>query len=167
MSFVALVTNRFDEVTRFYGELLGFPIIDQWDRSNARGQRFDAGGMRLEIIDNEREEHECELAASSNKFHIVGEVDDIVSMIAEAVEQQSASTQEIAKNISRVSQGVYDVSRTVTESSVVADQIANEIAAVNQSAGEMSNSSSQVSLRAKELSGLAQKLIQMMSKFKT
>jgi catechol 2,3-dioxygenase-like lactoylglutathione lyase family enzyme len=33
--------------------------------------------MRLEIIDNEREKHECELAASSNKFHIVVEVDDI------------------------------------------------------------------------------------------
>jgi len=77
MSFVALVTNRFDEVTRFYGELLGFPIVKQWDRSNARGQRFDTGGMRLEIIDNEREQHECELGASSNKFHIVVEVDDI------------------------------------------------------------------------------------------
>ena len=77
MSFVALVTNRFDEVTRFYGELLGFPIVKQWDRSNARGRRFDTGGMRLEIIDNEREQHECELAASSNKFHIVVEVDDI------------------------------------------------------------------------------------------
>mgnify|MGYP001557558063 FL=1 len=77
MSFVALVTNRFDEVTRFYGERLGFPIVKQWDRSNARGQRFDTGGMRLEIIDNEREKDECELAASSNKFHIVVEVDDI------------------------------------------------------------------------------------------
>jgi len=77
MSFVALVTNRFDEVTRFYGELLGFPIVSQWDRSNARGRRFDTGGMRLEIIDNEREQHECELGASSNKFHIVVEVDDI------------------------------------------------------------------------------------------
>ena len=77
MSFVALVTNRFDEVTRFYGETLGFPTVEQWDRSNARGQRFDTGGMRLEIMDNEREEHQCELAPSSNKFHIVVEVDDI------------------------------------------------------------------------------------------
>ena len=33
--------------------------------------------MRLEIIDNEREQHECELAAPSHKFHIVVEVDDI------------------------------------------------------------------------------------------
>jgi catechol 2,3-dioxygenase-like lactoylglutathione lyase family enzyme len=77
MCFVAVVTNRFDEVTRFYGELLGFPMVKQWDRSNARGRRFDTGGMRLEIIDNEREQHECELAAPSNKFHIVVEVDDI------------------------------------------------------------------------------------------
>ena len=77
MSFVALVTNRFDEVTRFYGELLGFPIVKQWDRSNARGLRFDTGGMRLEIIDNEREQHECELAAPSHKFHIVVEIDNI------------------------------------------------------------------------------------------
>ena len=77
MSFVALVTNRFDEVTHFYGELLGFPTVEQWDRANARGLRFDTGGMRLEIIDNEREQHQCELAPSSNKFHLVVEVDDI------------------------------------------------------------------------------------------
>ena len=61
MSYVALVTNRFDEVTRFYGELLGFPVLDQWDRSNARGRRFDTGGMRLEIIDNQREKNPREL----------------------------------------------------------------------------------------------------------
>ncbi len=29
MSYVALVTNRFDEVSRFYGELLDFPIVKQ------------------------------------------------------------------------------------------------------------------------------------------
>ena len=55
MSYVAMVTRRFDEVTRFYGELLGFSIVEQWERSNARGIRFDTGGMRLEIIDNDRE----------------------------------------------------------------------------------------------------------------
>jgi len=32
MSYVALVTGRFDEMTRFYGELLGFPVVEQWDR---------------------------------------------------------------------------------------------------------------------------------------
>jgi catechol 2,3-dioxygenase-like lactoylglutathione lyase family enzyme len=77
MSYVALVTNRFDEVTRFYGELLGFPIVDQWDRSNARGRRFDTGGMRLEILDNKRKQHQLKLGEPSDKLHIVVEVDDI------------------------------------------------------------------------------------------
>ena len=77
MSYVALATNRFDEVTRFYGELLGFPIVTQWDRSNARGRRFDAGGMRLEILDNEREQPQLELSETADKVHIVIEVEDI------------------------------------------------------------------------------------------
>ena len=77
MSYVALVTNRFDEVTRFYGELLGFPVVDQWDRSNARGRRFDAGGMRLEIIDNKREQRPHELGEPADKVHIVVEVENI------------------------------------------------------------------------------------------
>ena len=77
MSYIALVTNRFDEVTRFYGELLGFPVVDQWDRSNARGRRFDTGDMRLEIIDNEREHHQLELGEPTNKVYIVVEVENI------------------------------------------------------------------------------------------
>jgi len=77
MSYVALVTKRFDEVTRFYGELLGFPIVKQWDRSNARGLRFDTGGMRLEIIDNDRERRPVNLGEPEDKVHIVIEVENI------------------------------------------------------------------------------------------
>jgi len=77
MSYVALVTNRFDEVTHFYAELLGFPVLDQWDRSNARGCRFDAGGMRLEIIDNQREQRPRELGEPADRVHIVIDVDNI------------------------------------------------------------------------------------------
>ena len=77
MSYVALVTNRFDEVTRFYGELLGFPVVEQWDRSNARGRRFDTGGMRLEIIDNQREQRPRELGEPADRVHIVVEVENI------------------------------------------------------------------------------------------
>lgn len=77
MSYVALVTDQFDAVARFYGELLGFPVIDQWDRSHARGRRFDAGGMRLEILDNKREKRPCELGQTADRVHIVIEVEDI------------------------------------------------------------------------------------------
>ena len=77
MSYVALVTDRFDEVARFYGELLGFPVVDQWDRPNARGRRFDLGGIRLEILDNDRERPPLTLGETADRFHIVVEVEDI------------------------------------------------------------------------------------------
>jgi catechol 2,3-dioxygenase-like lactoylglutathione lyase family enzyme len=77
MSYVALITNRFEEVTRFYGELLRFPIVEQWDRPNAAGRRYDTGGMQLEIIDNEREQPPLELGEPADKVHIVVEVDNI------------------------------------------------------------------------------------------
>ena len=77
MSYVALVTGRFDEMTRFYGELLGFPVVEQWDRENARGRRFDAGGMRVEIIDQARERRPLELGDPADRVHIVIEVSDM------------------------------------------------------------------------------------------
>lgn len=77
MSYVALATNRYEEVVEFYGDLLGFPVVDEWDRPNARGQRLDLGGMRLEILDNQREKSPLKLGATADRVHLVVEVDDI------------------------------------------------------------------------------------------
>jgi Glyoxalase/Bleomycin resistance protein/Dioxygenase superfamily. len=77
MSYVALATDLFDEVVRFYSENLRFPVVDQWDRASERGRRFDLDGLRLETIDNARKRHPLQLAASADRFHVVVEVDDI------------------------------------------------------------------------------------------
>lgn len=77
MSYVALATDRFDDVVRFYGSGLGFSVVDEWDRPNARGLRFDVGGMRLEILDNGRERRPLRLGEPADRFHVVIEVDDI------------------------------------------------------------------------------------------
>jgi catechol 2,3-dioxygenase-like lactoylglutathione lyase family enzyme len=77
MSYIALATEHYDEVVEFYGGHLGFPVVDQWDRTNARGLRFDLGGMRLEIFDNRREKSPLDLGAPADRVHVVVEVDDI------------------------------------------------------------------------------------------
>jgi catechol 2,3-dioxygenase-like lactoylglutathione lyase family enzyme len=77
VSYVALATDRYDEVVEYYGGLLGFPVVDKWDRPNARGLRFDLGGMRLEILDNQRERRPLDLGAPVDRVHLVVEVDDI------------------------------------------------------------------------------------------
>ena len=77
MSYVALVTDNFDEVVLFYGMSLGFPTVDEWDRENARGTRFDLGGMRLEILDNTRQREPLSIPSPGDRIHVVIEVDDI------------------------------------------------------------------------------------------
>jgi catechol 2,3-dioxygenase-like lactoylglutathione lyase family enzyme len=77
MSYPALATDRFDEVARFYGETLGFPVVATWDRPGGRGRRFDLGGMRLEVLDNQRKPHPLSLSEPADRFHLVVEVADI------------------------------------------------------------------------------------------
>ena len=77
MSYVALATDRFEEVARFYGEDLGFPVIGAWDRPGGRGRVFDLGGLRLEILDNTRERRSLRLPEPADRFHVVVEVVDI------------------------------------------------------------------------------------------
>jgi catechol 2,3-dioxygenase-like lactoylglutathione lyase family enzyme len=78
VSYVTLATDRFDEVVHFYGAELAFPVIDQWDRPDGRGLRFDlGGGMRLEILDNVREPSPLCLGTPADRFSVVIEVDDV------------------------------------------------------------------------------------------
>ena len=78
MSYVALATDAFDAVAQFYGELLGFAIAAEWDRPGGRGKRFDLpGGLRLEILDNQRERTPLSLGTPGDRVHVVVEVDDI------------------------------------------------------------------------------------------
>ena len=77
VSYMAVATNRFETMTSFYGEILGFPIVAEWDRAHGRGKRFNLGGLRLEILDNARERRALPLGEPADRFHIVVEVEDI------------------------------------------------------------------------------------------
>jgi methyl-accepting chemotaxis protein len=97
---------------------------------------------------------------------VMDNVNEVVSTIATAVEEQSVSTQEIADNITQVSSGIAEVNENVAQSSKVSGEITESIAEVNQASSEMANSSSQVRLSAEELSHLAEQLNGMVGRFK-
>ncbi len=96
---------------------------------------------------------------------IINDVNDIVSNIATAVEEQSVTTREVANNITQASDGIQEVTQHVAQSSIVATSIAEDIAEVNQASVEISNSSSQVNMSADELNKLAEQLREMVSRF--
>lgn len=96
---------------------------------------------------------------------VINQVNNIVTTIASAVEEQSVTTKEIAANVAQASQGIQEVTQNVAQSSDVSAEIAKDIADVNKAATEMSNSSSQVNLSAQQLSKIAEQLKEMVHKF--
>lgn len=78
MSYIAFATDRFDDMVRFYGSTLNFLKLESWDRPNGRGQRFDLGGLRLEILDNARERRPLHLELQAERIQVVVEVEDLL-----------------------------------------------------------------------------------------
>ena len=97
--------------------------------------------------------------------NVINGVNEIVSTIAAAVEEQSAATNEVAGNINQTSQGIQEVNENIKECSGVADEISRDIALVNSDAGEMSNSSEQIKLSAESLNEMAARLNILVGKF--
>ncbi|MBF0390437.1 MAG: methyl-accepting chemotaxis protein [Desulfamplus sp.] len=97
---------------------------------------------------------------------VINSVNDIVSTIAAAVEEQSSATSEISSNINQVSQGIQNVNENINQSSSVAQEITKEIAQINDAALEISNGSSQVKSSATNLNGMAKELHTIVGKFK-
>jgi len=97
---------------------------------------------------------------------VIANVNEIVGTIATAVEEQSATTQEIANNINQASTGIQEVNENVSQSSTVAEEITKDIAVVNQSAGNFVSSSDQMMGKAEELERMASDLNIIVSGFK-
>lgn len=97
--------------------------------------------------------------------NVINEVNEIVTTIAAAVEEQAMSTKEIAENVSQASQGIQAVNANVVQSSSMANDITKEIAVVNIAASETVASSSQLAANAGELQTLAARLTRITDKF--
>ncbi len=106
------------------------------------------------------------VAQISEINQVIANVSSVVTNIATAVGQQSATTSEIAGNVALASQGIQEVNENVNQSSSVSTEISSEIASVSVSMNEMSSSSNQVKLSSQELSKLAESLKQTVDQFK-
>jgi methyl-accepting chemotaxis protein len=97
---------------------------------------------------------------------VINEVNEIVGTIATAVEEQAATSQEVAGNVAQASKGIQDVNENVGQSSTVAGSISSDIAEVNQSVQEITNSSGQVNINVEDLSKMAENLQALVGRFR-
>nr|NJM03891.1 methyl-accepting chemotaxis protein [Desulfobacula sp.] len=96
---------------------------------------------------------------------VITDISRIVTTIAAAIEEQSIATNEIARNMAMVSEGIAEANDHVARSSKTAEDITLSILDVHQSTDEMKTNSTRVKSSAAGLSGLAQKLNAMMERF--
>ena len=97
---------------------------------------------------------------------IVQNVNDYITTIASAVEEQSITTKDISDNMGQASAAVQEASERTAQNSTVSQDIAKEISEVSRSAEEMSAAGTQVADSAKELSGLSERLKAMVDTYK-
>ena len=97
---------------------------------------------------------------------IIAEVDNIVTTIASAVEEQSATSREISINITQASEGIGEVSRSTSEGSEATNEISRDIIAVDALVSELASNSQTLNEKAKELDGSAEDLTLLVSQFK-
>ncbi len=109
---------------------------------------------------------ESAVQAIASVSRIIGQVNEISQTIVSAVEEQTATVQEIARNISGVSEGANLVSRNVSESASGLSEVSTNLTGVNAGVAETAQSIAQVKVSAQEMSILSEDLKRLLGQFR-
>ena len=143
----------------------GFAVVANEIKGLA-SQTANASHDIKEKVVNIRNSTQKTVAQIDEVSEVVHRVNEIVLVIATAVEEQSATTRSMAQNILQVSEGIERINTNISQSTSVSAEIAQDITSVTEAAGEMSQNSTSVDTRSRELSDLAQTLMTLVKKFK-
>ncbi|MGB3211689.1 MAG: methyl-accepting chemotaxis protein [Desulforhopalus sp.] len=97
---------------------------------------------------------------------VINEINDVITTIATAVEQQSAATSEISENVAQAAAGISEVNENVAQSTVAIQDVNRDISEISSGSIEINSSSRNVNQSANELSKLAEQLSDLVSRFK-
>jgi len=143
----------------------GFAVVANEIKELAK-QTAEATGEIKSRIDSIQNSTAGTVAQIQQITQVIGEVDEIVATIVTAVDEQSATTSEIAENINQASIGIQEVTENVAQVSTVAGEVAQDISEVSQSSVAISEGSGNVRASADELNRLARQLREMVARFK-
>ncbi|PID42339.1 MAG: hypothetical protein CSA52_03740 [Gammaproteobacteria bacterium] len=98
--------------------------------------------------------------------HVISSINDIVNSIANAVDQQLSTTQEISQNVHQATMGISEMNVSIMQSAEASSSIAEDIARVSITGTTVAEDCTQACENSVELNKLAEQLIEMTSKFK-
>lgn len=117
-------------------------------------------------IENMQKNTESAINAIGSVLKVIEEVNVISQTIVSAVEEQSATVNEISKNVSGVSVGAREFSKNVAESATGLNEVSSTIAGVNIAVADTAKGIVQVKASADELSKLSEDLKGLLGQFK-
>ncbi len=97
---------------------------------------------------------------------VISDVNDIVTSIVTAVEEQAVTTNEIAKNVNQASMGINEINENVATSSQLTNSMASGVAQVKARSIAVKDNSTEISISATSLSELSEKLTDLVSRFR-
>ncbi len=97
---------------------------------------------------------------------VIGEIDEIITGIASAVEEQAVTSRDISGNIEHASQGVHQVNKSVVEAAEAVRAIAGEVNDLDAETQHVRKGSINVGAGVKEMKKMSDELIQMVEHFK-
>ncbi len=97
---------------------------------------------------------------------IINEVDQIVTTIATAVEEQSVTTRDMSLNLHQAATGIGEMNNSVAQSAQASQAIAQDIEVVNRNSSYVQNDSQIINENAGSLANMSVSLKEIVDKFK-
>ncbi|ABW67486.1 7TM diverse intracellular signaling domain-containing protein [Desulfosudis oleivorans] len=143
----------------------GFAVVANEIKDLAR-QTADATQQINRQIEENKQVTVAAVKEIGQIVETIKNVNEIVSTIASAIEEQSISIREIASNVAQISQGISGVNKGVSQCSIVANNVSKEVVSLSASSKQMNSNSLTVRESADDLLKMAQHLTELMQKFK-
>lgn len=143
----------------------GFAVVANEVKELAR-QTAEATRNIKTSIDSIQSSTGMTIEEINHVLKVINDVNDVITNVSSAAEQQAVTTKEISGSIAQVAQGVDEVSNSIENSSKVLDGVSNDLDSVNASANEILGRSSNVNNNANKLNDLAKNMNETFGRFK-
>ena len=142
----------------------GFAVVANEIKELARQTSSATGQIKSAItgIQSQTEETIMDIEVISK---VISEVNTIVTTIVTAVEEQAATTSEIAKNVNQASMGINEINENVATCSHLTNSMSEGVEQVKTRSIAVKDNSEELRVSASSLSVLSEKLTSLVSRF--